>query len=181
LALYKTDKTNIITADPINAGFSLAIGTAESKGVELDVNGELPGAVKAWLAYAYTDAQATNTVLDPDFGKLVAAGAPLLSIPQNSASLTLFKDFAVGGDSTVSLGTSVKYVGERLGETGTTFMLPAYTLVKLFAAYQPTKTVKLSAEVSNLFDKTYYPASYSRLWVIPGAPRTFTVRVGYSF
>ena len=26
-----------------------------------------------------------------------------------------------------------------------------------------------------MFDRTYYASSYSRVWVAPGAPRTFTV------
>ena len=60
-------------------------------------------------------------------------------------------------------------------------MLPSYSLVNLFAAYQVTEQLKLSVDVSNVFDKVYYPASYSRLWILPGTPRTFTVKATYSF
>ena len=181
IAIYKMDKTNIITADPVNSGFSIAIGEAESKGVELDVEAELPGEVKARLSYAYTDAKTTKAILDPDFAKPVPAGALLLDIPKNSANLLLTRDFQLAGDHTLSIGGDVHYVGERLGETATSFMLPAYTLVKVFASYEVTPQLKLSAEVNNLFDKTYYPSSYSQVWLTPGAPRTFTLKVGYSF
>jgi iron complex outermembrane receptor protein len=80
-----------------------------------------------------------------------------------------------------SLGGGVNYVGSRLGETGTSFTLPGYTLVKAFASYAPNDSLKLSAEVDNLFDKDYFPASYSRLWILPGTPRTFSVKATYSF
>jgi iron complex outermembrane receptor protein len=41
--------------------------------------------------------------------------------------------------------------------------------------------IRLAADVNNLFNETYYPASFSRLWGTPGAPRTFTVRATYEF
>jgi len=181
IALYKMDKTNIITADPVNSGFSIAIGSAESKGVELDVDGELPGQVQARLSYAYTDAKTTTAILDPDFARPVPAGARLLDIPKHSANLLLTRDFQVAEGQVVTLGGNVHYVSKQLGETATTYTLPAYTLVEIFASYKPTAHVKLSAEVHNLFDKVYFPASYSQVWTQPGSPRTFTVRASYSF
>jgi len=181
VALYKTKKDNIITADPVNTGFSLAIGKAQSKGVEAEIAAELPASIQARISYAYTKAEITNDILDPDFGKTVPAGSPLLGIAKNSANFLIYRDFELSGDRTFTLGANVHYVGKRLGETGTNFYLPDYTLVKVFASYKATDHIRISADVNNLFDKTYYPASYSRLWVQPGAPRTFTVRVGYEF
>lgn len=181
VAIYKMDKTGIITADPVNTGFSIAIGHAESRGVELDLDGVLPGQLQYWLSYAYTDAKMTNSILDPDFALPVPAGAPLLGIPKNSGNLTVYRDFTVAGDHTLTLGAGVSYIDKRLGETGTSFMLPAYTLAKVFASYSPTQHIKVYGEVNNLFEKTYYPASYSRLWILPGEPRTVTVKLTYSF
>ena len=181
VAIYKMDKTNIITADPVNSGFSIAIGEAESKGLELDVDGVLPGEVNVRLSYAYTDAKTTTPILDADFARPVPAGALLINIPKHSGNLLVSRDFQVAGDQVVTIGGDVLYVGKRLGETATTYMLPAYTLVELFASYKPTAHVKLSAEVHNLFDEEYFPASYSQVWTQPGSPRTFTVRASYSF
>ena len=42
LAGFKTDKTNVLSADPVNSGFSLAIGKARSKGIEFEMSGKLP-------------------------------------------------------------------------------------------------------------------------------------------
>jgi len=81
----------------------------------------------------------------------------------------------------LTLGIGAKYFSERLGETGTDFYLPAYTLVKLLASYEVTERLSLAGEVTNLLDEQYYPASYSALWIAAGAPRQFQVRASYEF
>jgi len=48
-------------------------------------------------------------------------------------------------------------------------------------SYAPTESIKLSFDVTNVFDRTYYPSSYARLWVGPGAPRSYNVRAEYKF
>jgi iron complex outermembrane recepter protein len=180
IALFKTDKTNVLTADPANAGFSLAVGAAQSKGAEVDVAARLPLHLRVTVSYAYVDAFISKSLLDPDFARPLAAGARLINVPAHSGNLLLFRDFALG-ERKLSFGGGVNYVGKRLGETGTTFYLPSYTLVKLFGSLDITEKFKLSAEVNNLFDKVYYPNSYAQLWVNPGAPRTWEVRGLYSF
>jgi iron complex outermembrane receptor protein len=180
IAFFKTDKTNVLTADPVNAGFSLAVGAAQSKGAEVDVTARLPLSLRVTVSYAYVDAFISKSLLDPDFARPLAAGSPLINVPAHSGNLLLFRDFALG-DRMLSLGGGVNYVDKRLGETGTTFFLPSYTLVKLFGTFEVTEKLKVSAEVNNLFDKVYYPNSYAQLWVNPGTPRTWSVRGVYSF
>ena len=180
LALFKMDKTNVLTADPANAGFSLAVGAAQSKGVEADVTARLPLSMRAVLSYAYVDAFISKSLLDPDFARPLAAGTPLINIPKNSGNVTLFEDIALG-QRMLTLGAGVNYVGSRLGETGTNFYLPSYTLVKLVASFDVTDKLQIWAEVNNLLDKEYYPNSYAQLWINPGAPRSFTARGTYKF
>ena len=181
IALFKTLKNNILTADPANAGFSLAAGSAESRGVEVEGFGKLPGDVNFNLSYSYVDAFFTTSLLDPDFSRPITPGTPLINIPANSGNLLLTRDFAVL-DHTLKLGADVNYVSRRLGRrTGTTFYLPSYSLVKLTASYNLTKSIDVFAEVSNLMNKVYYPSSYAALWVNPGAPREYNVRVAYHF
>ncbi len=170
--VFKTDKTNVLTSDPTNAGFSLAIGAAESRGVELDISGLLPASFRYRLSYAYVDAYFSKPILDPDFGRPLPAGTPLINIPANSGNAMLTRDFSVK-DMPLSVGGTLSYVSSRLGETGTSFYLPAYTLAGLFASVDVTESFQVSATVDNLFDKIYYANSYAQLWVQPGAPRTY--------
>jgi iron complex outermembrane receptor protein len=180
VAAYTMEKTNVITADPVNQGFSLAIGVAKSRGVEMDASGDLPADVHFLVAYAYTDAFSAKAVLEPDFGKVVGAGAPLLNIPKHNASLLLTKDFEVM-QRKLTVGGTVKYLSKRLGETGTNFFLPSYTLVNLNASYALNDHLEVSVQARNVFNKEYYPASYATLWVVPGEPREFLARVTYRY
>lgn len=186
LAFFKTTKNNVLTADPVNANFSLAVGKARSKGVEAELSGNLPAGFRVQLNYAYIDAEVAANALDPNFGFGLREGDPLLNIPKNSGSALVFKDFDIGS-SRLTLGAGVNYVGKRLGETGFRFAngefyyLPGYTLTRVMASYEPNERLRVSGEVTNLFDEHYFPSSYSRLWTLPGAPRQFMVRVGYSY
>lgn len=177
---FDTSKTNVLTADPINAGFSLAIGEARSRGAEANLTGSLPGGFRVNLNYAHTRAEVAKDVLDPNFAVPLRKGDPLLNIPRNTASGLVFKDFAVAG-SKLTLGGGVQYVGRRVGETATQFFLPAYTLTQVMASFEPTDHIRLAGEVTNLFDVTYYPSSYARVWVAPGNPRQFMLHATYRF
>ena len=181
IAIYKAKKSNVLTADPINAGFSLTGGEAESRGVEVDVTGQITDTLRFNLSYAYTDAEWTKSVLDPNFGLQLPEGSPLINIPEQSGNLLLVQSFDLG-DAPCSAGIGVTYVDDRLGETGVpSFRLPSYTLMKLTGSYEPTEHLKLMLDVDNLLDEEYYASSYARLWVAPGSPRTYTIRGVYSF
>jgi iron complex outermembrane receptor protein len=180
IAAFSMTKTNIITADPVNAGFSLAIGEAESRGLEIDVSAELPGELDLRLSYAFVDAQIAKDGLDPNFAALIKKGDRLINVPEHTLSALISKEYEVGGRE-LEIGGGLLYVGERLGETATTFDLPAYTTLRLFATYDLTDDLEVSAQVNNLADTTFYTNSFSRLWVAPGAPRNVTVALRYSF
>ena len=53
--------------------------------------------------------------------------------------------------------------------------------MKLLASYEVLDKLTVSAEVNNLTDEEYYPASYSALWVAAGAPRQYQMRAMYEF
>jgi len=180
LALYTMEKTNVLSADPLNAGFSLPIGSADSKGVEFDLNAKLPGDFEVFLAYAYTDAGWAENVRDPNFGAAISKGDPLINIPKHQANALLMKNFAIG-DAEAMLGAGVTYVGRRLGETATTFFLPDYTIARVLGSVTLNENIKISANIDNLFNTRFYASSYAALWVQPGAPRTYAVRATFSF
>lgn len=181
LALFQMDKTNVLTADPTNSGFVIAIGAARSKGFEVDIDAKLPSDFHLIVAYAYTDAYSLSTVLDPDFAKPILPGDPLINVPKNSFNTLLTKDFQLGGDRKVMLGAGLQYIDRRLGETATTYFLPSATLVKLVGSFDITSNLRLNASVNNLFNKRWFANSYAALWTFPGAPRNFKVSATYKF
>ncbi|MCL6250579.1 TonB-dependent siderophore receptor [Altererythrobacter sp. KTW20L] len=179
VALFDLTKSNVLASDPANPGFALPIGKAGSRGFEVDVNGEI-GGVEVLLSYAYVDAEARADVLDPNFSLQINRGDRLINIPRHSLNLQLAREFMLG-DSTLRLGSGVQHVGKRLGETATTFDLPAYTLVRAFASWQPSENLELFGEVRNLFNEEWYANSFASLWVQPGAPRTASIGIRAGF
>jgi len=182
VAVYRAKKSNILTADPVNAGFSIQAGEAQSQGLEVDVSGRIADDWLLTASYAYTDAKLTSSVLDANFGFSLPAGSRLINIPRHSGNLLLIREFALAGDGQWSLGGGVTYVDDRLGETGLpSFRLPAYTLFSLMGTYAPSAKLKFLLNVHNASDKVYYPSSYARVWVAPGSPRAVTLRMQYQF
>ncbi|WP_375197133.1 TonB-dependent siderophore receptor [Sphingobium sp.] len=175
LSLYKMKKSNVLTADLLS-GLSTAVGSAESQGVEFDVNAKLPAGFELFLTYAYTDAGWADDYLSAGVSK----NDPLINIPKHQGNALLFKNFSIGNHEAM-LGAGVTYVSKRLGQTATDFYLPGYTVAKVLGSFNITDQIKLSADVTNLFDKKYYASSYSALWIQPGAPRSFTVRGTFNF
>jgi iron complex outermembrane receptor protein len=180
VSIFELSKSNVLAADPANPGFSIPIGRARSRGLELDLNGKLPGEIDVRFSYAYIDAQARSEVLDPNFSLAIRVGDRLINLPRHSLNAQISKAFSVGA-STLRVGTGVQYVGERLGETATSFILPDYTLGRLFVSWTITERIELTGEVNNLFNTTYYTNSFSSLWVQPGSPRTGSVSVRVRF
>lgn len=180
IAYFRLRKSSVLAADPANPGFSLPIGKAGSQGIEFDLSGKLPGEIDLLFSYAYVDAEALADVLDPNFALQIRSGDRLINVPRHTLNLQLSRDFTVGG-SQLRLGAGVQHVGKRLGETATTFELPAYTLARLFANWTLSDNVELFGQVHNLFDATYYTNSFSRLWVQPGAPRMASAGVRVRF
>ena len=168
LSLFDIDKKNVLTNDPANAGFSLAAGEARSRGVEIDVSGQLTAKLRVTANYAYTDAEITKD------NNAALVGARLLNVPKHSGSvLAMYEDgFAAGR---YGVGGGATHVGKRAGNALATFDLPAYTTARLMAYWKPSQNLRFSLDVENLFDKTYYASSYDVAWVTPGTPRTITL------
>ncbi|WP_308366562.1 MULTISPECIES: TonB-dependent siderophore receptor [unclassified Microbulbifer] len=179
LAVFRAEKSNVLTADLVNGG-SAALGEAESRGVEFDLSGEVAENLRLQFTYAYVDAETGRDVTDRDWIVDIPAGSRLINIPEHSGSLSLARDFEIGG-APAMLGLGVNYVGERLGETiDPDYILPEYTLVNLFASYSPVGKLKFFANIDNLLNERYYSSSYHKWWTMPGAPLTYTLGMRYS-
>jgi iron complex outermembrane recepter protein len=168
VALFDITKRNVLTPDPQNAGFSVAAGRVTSRGVEFDLAGQVTRDWRLTGSLSYADVDA-------------GGGARLLNVPRINGSMLAVYEGALSDGGRYGVGGGLTHMGARLGETGTRFELPAYTTAKLMAYWRLTPTLRVSVDVDNVFDTTYYTSSYSRLWVTPGTPRNFTLGVQAKF
>jgi iron complex outermembrane receptor protein len=151
-AVYDLTQTNVVTYD--SAGLSYQQGKVKSRGLELEARGEF-GNVGLVAAYAYTDAEITQSAKAAEIGEQVAL------VPRHNVSL--WADYALDdmGLEGVKIGGGVRYVGET-NLTDNTSNIPGYVLVDAMASFDLGKfkseldgaTLKLNAR--NLFDKQFY-------------------------
>lgn len=181
VALFKTEKSNILTADPINSGFSVALGKAESSGIELDSRFNLTENTVLDIGYTYIDAHTVNDMTNPDWGVSIAANSQLINVPKHTLNMSLIH-YAKVADTPLQLGAHVLSVSDRLGETiDPDYELPSYTIVNLFGTLNINDNITLQANIENLFDEEYFANSYSALWTMPGQPRRINASISYNF
>ena len=168
LAAFHIEKENVLTLDPAT-NLNRAMGKARSQGFDLQLTGQVTDAVRVIGAFAYIDAEVTKG------DKAIPAGSRILGVAKRSGSLLGVYEFQDGALRGSDVGAAFTYVGDRSGEAGTSFELPAYHTVDLLAHYKATENVTVGLNLNNLFDEKYYERSYSSYWVNPGEPRNLTV------
>jgi iron complex outermembrane receptor protein len=167
-AAFHLAKENVLTSDPANDGFQIAAAEVRSRGLDLQLAGQLTDAIRVIGGYAYVDAEVTRD-------NTLASGSRLLNVPRHSGSLLTTYEFLDGDLRGLSVGGGVNYVGDRAGQADSDFELPSYTTVDLLARYKATEKLTLGVNLNNAFDRTYYERSYSNVWVMPGEPRNLSV------
>lgn len=153
-------------------------GAARSRGLEVDVAGQLSKNWSAIASYAYIDAKTTE---DPLY-----AGNRLWNVARQTASLSAVYDFGqvFGGEGRLRMGAGAHYVGKRAGDSANSFVLPGYTTVDAFATYDTRlygKKVKFQLNVKNLFDKTYYPSAANTYFISMGDARQVSFLTTFEF
>ncbi|HKS13197.1 MAG TPA: TonB-dependent receptor [Pseudomonas sp.] len=180
LALFDITKRNVLVSTLDSASgdtlYSNA-GEVRSRGVELDLTGQLSERWSLIGSYAFTDAEVTK---DPDL-----KGNRLQNVARHSGSLSAVYDLGTlfGGDR-LRLGAGARYVGERAGNSTNDFDLPGYTVADAFASYETRldeHKVRLQLNVKNLFDKTYYSSAVSRYVVAIGDARQVSLSSTFEF
>ncbi|MCH1918702.1 TonB-dependent siderophore receptor [Shewanella sp. A3A] len=180
LALFDAHKSNILVSDPVNVGFSAPLGSARSRGVELDANYQAPW-FDVQLSYSWLDTQTDSDSVNADWGVPIPKGSPLVNVPRNTVAMLLSRDFYIANAS-LRAGISYHFVDDRLGDAADlSFRLPAYQLYGAFVRWQMTEQLSVAVNANNLFDKSYIDSSYNALWAYPGEPRNLKLSVSYGF
>lgn len=173
-AIYQIEKRNVLTTDPVDSTFSVAAGEVRSRGFDLNIAGNLTPQWRVIGGYAYVDAEVTKD-------NVIKSGTRLMNIPQNSFSLLNVYEFQDGALKGLGLGTGLKYVDERAGQTAnTSFSMGSYTVVDLLSYYKVNDRIRLNLDVKNLTDEDYEEGAFGNVYAYPGAPRTVQVGISYT-
>ena len=161
-ALFELTKQNILTDDLDHPGFSVTIGEARSRGIEVDLQGRIGRNLDVIGGFALTDTE----IMRDRYGN---QGNRLSNAPRRSGSLSL--SYRLSDDLT--LGGGAWFAGSREGDLENSFRLPGYARVDLHAAYRwqwngSRMTARLN--LNNVLDKKYYAASGGRGDILAGEP-----------
>ncbi len=178
VAVYHIVKEDVTVSNPAfvegsGAPEQLQIGEVTSKGIEVDIVGDITENWTGTINYAYNDATITGGNPD-DISNTVGdefANAPdhMLGMWTRYALPQLNSSFAIGFD----------YVDEQLSLDGQ--KVKSYTVWD--ASWQTNiDSFEIQVNLKNIFDKEYAVSGFNkRNGHFPGEPRSILVQVSYAF
>ncbi len=178
VATYEMIRNNILQADPRGdvggdgRDDQIALGEVKSKGVELDLLGDLTDSWVLNVNYAYNDTR----IVESTSAITNAVGDKFANAPQHQIGVWSRYEL----DSIHSaIAAGMDYVSEQLSIDGQ--HVKSYTVFDM--SWQTRWQQWLfQANVKNLFDKTYATAGFiERTGHFPGEPRRLIVTASYQF
>lgn len=163
LAVFKLEQDNLAIWQHDNVYSSEQDTT--SKGIEMELNGELAEGWQASAGYAYSvttnaDDERINT-----------------NLPRNS--FKTFTSYRLQGPlDKVTIGGGVNWQS-KVGADLHTFSQGSYAVTNLMAKYDISHNLSASVNLNNVFDREYY--SQSGLYGVYGAPRNIMTSFKYNF
>ncbi|MBP0491246.1 TonB-dependent siderophore receptor [Pararoseomonas indoligenes] len=130
VALFHITRTNVPTTDPANPVFSIASGEQRSRGVEVDLAGEILPGWNAVASYAFTEAEVTRDNRLP-------IGNNLAGVARHAGQVWTTYEFGGGSPLRgVGIGGGVRAESRREATLPNTFSLPAYARLDAAAWYR---------------------------------------------
>ncbi|MDF3841797.1 TonB-dependent siderophore receptor [Pseudomonas citronellolis] len=156
-----------------------AAGEVRSKGIELELQGQLTPNWQLGAGYTFTEAKYRKDANKSNEGRLFDTDIPR-HLFKMSTTYTL-----PGALDQWRIGSSL-YRQNRIYNKGTTYMIEqdAYTLVDFMLGFKPTAHIDAQLNLNNAFDKKYYNSLSSSVTVpsnVYGEPRNMMLSVKYSF
>lgn len=182
LSAYQITKNNVLTADPDHMYYSIQIGQTQTKGVELDIRGQLIEGLNATANYAYTDGSVTK---DSDASRI---GLQIAGTSKHIANAWLNYRFSEGILSGFGLSAGVQYQGGRTNWYGTYDNslqgMPDYSRVDAALSYQGNR-FHVAWNINNVTNKYLYSGafySYSNFYYWQAEPlRNSRLSFTYTF
>lgn len=178
-ALFDFKRTNVLTADPANIGFSVPVGEQRSTGLELEMQGSVTRDYSIVAAYTNLDPRVTRD-------NSLRVGERLAGVPKNAFALFNKLRLTALGAPAWSGTLGLVYSGDResglpnstAAFTSDQLRLPAYTRVDAGLIYEHGRyTLRLAG--TNLTNEKIYDSNGSSIY--PRAPRAYSASLAVRF
>jgi iron complex outermembrane receptor protein len=172
-ALYYMRKNNQVESLP--GGVFRRVGSAESKGFEIDVQGSPVAGLDLTAGYTFTMAKYlpyAGNEINP------VAGNTLLLAPKHMVNVWANYELQQSSLRGLSIGLGTNYMSDTYTNSTNTYVLPAYTLVDAALGYRINK-VGLRLNVNNLLNERYFNNVIFDNQFFPGATRNYLLMLNY--
>ncbi|MGD1950160.1 MAG: TonB-dependent siderophore receptor [Leptolyngbyaceae cyanobacterium] len=174
LAAYDITKTNIARTDLENPDFSIPIGEVRSRGIELDIAGEIVDGWNIIGSLFFNDAFISE---GDDFNP---EDDTLINAPDSGASLWTTYEIQTGDLQGLGFGAGLFYVGDREAEIPNDVVLPSYVRGDASIFYNRDNW-QAQLSFQNLFNTDYFESTQNTGLIFPGAPFTVVGRISVRF
>ncbi|MGI8638987.1 MAG: TonB-dependent siderophore receptor [Pyrinomonadaceae bacterium] len=173
LAVFRLDRNNIKTTDPLNPTQLILVGEQRTDGIEITVSGSPTRNLDIYAGYALLDAKITKS-------NSFSAGVPLQGkyaqlTPRNSGNLWLTyqlpKQFRLGFGA---FARSKTYTS-----TNNLVTLPGFARFDASLSWRSEKHYEIAFNLKNISNKRYYETSNGDNGIQPGAPINGSVTLRY--
>ncbi len=148
--LFQLTKRNVLAQDPNDRLRQIAIGQVRSRGLELDLAGQVTRTLSVLAAYSWNPVVITRDTNEPSNEGHRRAGAP-----RQAASLWLKLDAGSGWFG----GAGVQADGQRQGNDANSWQMPGYAIADAMLGWRTRLAghgLELQGNVKNLFDRRYF-------------------------
>ncbi|MCC6862217.1 MAG: TonB-dependent siderophore receptor [Bryobacterales bacterium] len=158
LAVFRLNRNNIRTIDPVDPSRLVLVGRQRTQGIELSLSGTVWRRLNLYGGYAWLDAR----VLRSNDG--IEGNRPG-HVPLHSASLWTTVDLPKG----LGLGGGLAGNTSRFTANDNQVLLPGYARVDMAFFYR-TRRYDLALNLRNLLNTRYYETAHGNFTIYPGAP-----------
>jgi iron complex outermembrane receptor protein len=182
ITLFDLRRKNILEQDPLNPDYQIAIGEVQSRGIELDLAGQVTENLSLIGSYTYDVAKITSDNNNGNKGHVFNGVAP------HVGNLWAKWDTAPGLPEGWEFGGGVYAMSWRWGNDANTWILPSYVRFDAMAAYRTVlfgQKVAFRLNLKNLTDARYFAysdaVSGSGTNAYYGQPRAVIGSVSFQF
>jgi len=182
-AIYRLVRDNI--AIPDDNGFTQQIGNQRSSGFELELAAEPGAGFRGVVSYSYNDAELTE--FSERVTNFTPLGVPFQQTLDHSRNRPAFAPehlLNIWASKTISRGLGIslggRYIGNQFIAEDNVFNIDHAFIVSAAVAYDWSR-YRVSFNVQNLTDSTYFVRGFGSQSVTPASPVTASLRLSYEF
>lgn len=163
VAVFRLDRTNIKTTDPVDPNRLVLVGRQRTDGAEVSLSGSLRPRWNVYGGYAWL---ATKILRSNNVSTGVRLeGNRAGHIPLHSASLWSTYSFENG----FGFGSGFIYAGDRFTSNDNLVVLPGYARVDATVFYR-ARRYEAAVNLRNLLNNRYFETAQGNFQIFPGAP-----------